>query len=49
MIDADIVFSASMVARADSDPWGGLLFGLIALIASVAIVAAFIWLKEKKR
>ncbi len=48
MLDADIIISASMVARADTDPAGGLIFGLLALVFSAAIVAAYIWLKERK-
>lgn len=47
-MDVDIIISPTMVATANTDPVGGLVFGILALILSVGIVSLFIWLKERE-
>lgn len=45
--DLDIIISPSMVCHADADPIGGLLFGLLALVASAVLMSIFLVLKDR--
>lgn len=47
-LDFHIIFSPTL-CHAESDPIGGLLAGIVGLIAGVMLVSAFIVIKERTK